>query len=66
MENYLISIVNELSVCIQNLHQCGLASSDPELSHSIDRNTDRLVALKKELVGMVAIVIKHRKDLVDS
>jgi hypothetical protein len=61
MENYLISIVNELTISIQNLHHCGLASSDPELSHSIDSNVDRLVALKKELVAMVAILMKHRK-----
>lgn len=60
MENYLISIVNELSVSIQNLHQCGLASSDPELSHIIDRNVDRLIALKTKLVAMVAIV-SYRK-----
>jgi hypothetical protein len=65
MEKYLISIINELSVSIQNLHQCGLASSDPELSHIIDRNVDRLIALKKKLVADVLAIVSHRKDLID-
>ena len=59
---YLASIVGEMNSCIQNLHQCGLAVSDPDLSHNIDQNVDRLRALKKILA---TLSMKLRKELID-
>ena len=60
---YLPSIVGEMNICIQNLHQCGLAVSDPDLSHNIDQNVDRLIALKKILI---TLSMKLRKELIDN
>jgi hypothetical protein len=60
---YLQSIVGEMNICIQNLHQCGLAVSDPDLSHNIDQNIDRLRVLKKLLA---TLAMKLRKELIDT
>ena len=62
IDSYLPSIVGEMNICIQNLHQCGLAVSDPDLSHNIDQNVDRLIALKKILA---TLSMKLRKELIN-
>jgi hypothetical protein len=59
---YLGSLVGEMNACIQNLHQCGLAVSDPDLSHSIDQNVDRLRVVRKL---MASLAMKIKKELID-
>ena len=63
IEAYFMAMMNEMNVCIQNLHQCGLAVGDPDLSHNIEENVDRLRALRKILAN---IVMKLRKELIDN
>lgn len=59
---YLASLVDEMNICIQNLNQCGLAVSDPDLSHNIEQNVDRLRLIRKL---MTSLAMKIKKELID-